>query len=100
MATSRIAVLGAGNVGSTLGSKWVRAGHVVTFGVREPAGERAQALQEALRGSAVVGTTNQALEDVDIVLFAIPGTAMEETIITHAAQLENKIVIDAANKLS
>lgn len=100
MATSRIAVLGAGNIGGTLGRKWVRAGHVVAFGVRNPAGEQAQALQTELRGSAVVATMNQALESADIVLFAIPGTAMEETIITHATQLENKIIIDAANKLS
>ena len=31
MATYRIAVLGAGKVGGTLGKKWLAAGHEVTF---------------------------------------------------------------------
>jgi len=32
----RIAVLGAGNVGGTLGRRWADAGHDVAFGVRRP----------------------------------------------------------------
>lgn len=31
----RIAVIGAGNVGGTLGRRWAALGHQVTFGVRE-----------------------------------------------------------------
>ena len=31
-----IGVLGAGNVGGTLGRRWARAGHKVIFGVRDP----------------------------------------------------------------
>jgi len=32
----RIAVVGAGNIGRTLGTKWVAAGHEVVYGVRSP----------------------------------------------------------------
>ena len=45
METYRIAVLGAGKVGGTLGKKWLAAGHEVTFGVRDPGSSRLQSLQ-------------------------------------------------------
>jgi len=100
MATYHIAVLGAGNIGGTLGRKWVNAGHTVTFGVKNPSGERAQALQTELGPGTAIGSLAQALESAGVVLFAIPGAVIEETIVAHTAQLDNKIIIDAANKLS
>ena len=33
----KIAVIGAGNVGGTLGRRWGESGHEVIFGVRDPA---------------------------------------------------------------
>ncbi len=46
MATEKhtIAVLGAGNIGGTLGPKWIAAGHQVVFGVNDPNGKNAQRL--------------------------------------------------------
>ena len=35
--TYSIGILGAGNVGQTLGMKWSLAGHKISFGVRDPA---------------------------------------------------------------
>jgi predicted dinucleotide-binding enzyme len=100
MATYRIAVLGAGKIGGTLGKKWATAGHAVTFGVRDHSGTRAQALQAELGNLVSIGTLAQALEGADVVLFALPGAIMEEVIALHAPQLEQKILIDAANNLS
>ena len=37
---ARIAVIGAGHLGGTLGDTWRRAGHQVTFGVRDPEGRQ------------------------------------------------------------
>ena len=34
-----IAIVGSGRVGQALGGAWKTAGHAVTFGMREPAGE-------------------------------------------------------------
>ena len=47
MATEKltIAVLGAGNIGGTIGRKWVSAGYQVVFGVNDPNGKNAQALR-------------------------------------------------------
>jgi predicted dinucleotide-binding enzyme len=36
-----LAIIGAGNVGTTLGRGWLRAGHQVTCGVRELDGAKA-----------------------------------------------------------
>ena len=34
----RIAVIGKGNIGGSLGSKWIAAGHDVVFGARDGGG--------------------------------------------------------------
>jgi 8-hydroxy-5-deazaflavin:NADPH oxidoreductase len=95
----RIAVLGAGNIGGTLGRKWAAAGHKVAFGVTNPDSERAQKLQTELGNGVTIGSAADALVDSDIVVMALPGRVMDETITTHAAQLDGKIIIDTANKL-
>ena len=95
----RVAVLGAGNIGGTLGRKWIHAGHTVTFGVTNPNGEKAQALKADVGDKATIGTAADALANADVVVMALPGAAMDEAITTNAAQLNSKIIIDAANKL-
>jgi 8-hydroxy-5-deazaflavin:NADPH oxidoreductase len=99
MAELRIAVLGAGNIGGTLGRKWAAAGHKVAFGVTDPASERAQSLRAELGNKVTIGPVASALAAGDVVVMAFPGTAMDETITTYAAQLDGKIIIDAANRM-
>lgn len=93
----RIAVLGAKIIGGTLGRKWAQAGHAVMFGVRNVANPEVQALAQEL--GATVGTPAEAIAFGDVVVFAIPGSAMEETIAAHGPALAGKIVIDAANRM-
>jgi predicted dinucleotide-binding enzyme len=78
-----IAIVGAGNIGSTLGKAWQQAGHHVVYGRREPAGSIA---------AAIAGS--------DVVLLAVPGRAVGELVAEHAAGLAGRIVIDAANDMS
>ena len=35
----RIAVIGKGNIGGSLGSKWIATGHDVVYGARDASGE-------------------------------------------------------------
>ncbi len=95
----RVTVLGAGNIGGTLGRKWVAAGHDVTFGVRDPQGTKAQALRAEVGERAKIGTVDDALAACDVVVMALPGGAMDETIARYAAQIDGKIIIDAANRM-
>ena len=95
----KIAVLGAGKIGGTLGSRWAETGHQVFFGVRDPAGARVQAVLQAIGGIAMAVAIPEALAESEVVLLAVPGLAAEEVIQTHAADLDGKIVLDATNKI-
>ncbi len=94
-----IGILGARNVGGALGKKWVAAGHTVMFGVRFVTNPEAQALARSLGEGASVGTVDQTIAFGEVVVFAIPGEAMDQTISAHAPALGNKIIIDSANKV-
>jgi 8-hydroxy-5-deazaflavin:NADPH oxidoreductase len=95
----RIAVLGAGNIGGTLGRKWVAAGHKVAFGVNDPTSARVQALRAELGNKVTIDPVADALEAGNVVVMAFPGSAMDEMITTYAEQLDGKIIIDAANRM-
>ncbi len=98
--TLTVVVLGAGKIGGTIGRKWVSAGHHVTFGVADPNGKNAQALHSELGDKGTIDQLAGALQaKADVILMALPGTAMEETITTYAAQLDGKTIIDAANRM-
>jgi predicted dinucleotide-binding enzyme len=80
----RIAVVGAGNIGRTLGGKWTAAGHHVVYGVRHP-GEP---------GTAAVA---DAVADADVVVLAVPGAAAKDVIASLGGVLAGKVVVDATN---
>jgi predicted dinucleotide-binding enzyme len=82
----RIAVIGAGNIGGTLGGKWEQAGHDVVYGVRHPDGP-----DQATPGQAVVGA--------DVVVLAVPGHAAKDLVALLGSALEGKVVIDATNDI-
>ena len=46
----KIAIIGAGNVGTSLGSGWVKAGHQIIYGVRNPQDEKARQLKANAAG--------------------------------------------------
>jgi predicted dinucleotide-binding enzyme len=94
-----IVVLGCGNIGGTIGGRWARAGHTVTFGVRHPEDEKTMALVAGFGRRATLTHTAAALDQGTVVLLAIPGSAVEATVAEHAAALAGKIVIDATNQL-
>ena len=93
-----ITILGAGNIGGTLGAKWANAGHAVTFGVRDVDSPKTQAVLKA--GShVVVDTIANALARGDVIVVAIPGAAVRATAEAYAAALNGKVVIDASNNV-
>ena len=84
-----IAIIGAGNIGKTLGTKWVLAGHQVTYGVRDPADPKYAGLG-AVRIS-------DALSGAEVVMLALPGAGVAEFAPQVGANLAGKLVIDATN---
>ncbi|GAB4450029.1 MAG: NADPH-dependent F420 reductase [Anaerolineales bacterium] len=89
----KIAIIGAGNIGGTLGKKWADAAHEVRFGVRNPTDSK----YEALRSWGTVASVAEVLSSADVVLVSIPGAAVGEFARQHGAALNGKVIIDAAN---
>jgi 8-hydroxy-5-deazaflavin:NADPH oxidoreductase len=87
----RIAVIGKGNIGGSLATKWRAAGHDVVYGARDASG--------AGPGGAPVLGVGDALENADVVLLAVPGKVVPDLISEQKAALANKIVIDAVNRI-
>jgi 8-hydroxy-5-deazaflavin:NADPH oxidoreductase len=96
----KIAVLGAGNIGGTLGTKWAKGGHTVQFGVRDSNKPEVQKLVKSLGAKASASSISHAIDFGEVVVFAIPGAAMNETITSNAKALDSKIIIDTANKIT
>ena len=89
----RIAVIGAGHVGGTLGRRWAEAGHEVTFGVREGSDVHGGAPE-----GARVATVPDATRAAEVVLLATPWGAVEDAL-RGAGPLDGKVLIDATNPL-
>src|SRR5579863_28827 len=91
LAGMRIAVIGKGNIGGTLGSKWRAAGHEVVYGARDGSGQGP--------GGAPVRGIGEALEDAEVVVLAVPGQAVPDVVNEQGAALAGKGVIDAVNRI-
>lgn len=92
----KIATLGAGRIGGTLGGLWVKAGHPVMFSSRHP--EELKDLVAGLGPLAQAGTVADAIAFADAVLLAVPYRALPEIGKAHADALAQKVVvIDACN---
>ncbi|HZU13076.1 MAG TPA: NAD(P)-binding domain-containing protein [Chloroflexota bacterium] len=90
-----IGIIGAGNIGSTLGKCWKDAGHAIVYGVRDPAVERYRALAGE---NSVLGIAD-AIGSADVVLLATPGNALAGLLAANADALDGALVIDASNQI-
>ena len=82
----KIAVIGSGNIGGTLGAAWTRAGHDVVYGSRNPEPPDKVAIGDAVAAA-------------EAVLVAIPGGAVQEFAAAHGEALADRLVIDATNRV-
>ncbi|MFF9100147.1 NADPH-dependent F420 reductase [Streptomyces rubrogriseus] len=91
----RIGVLGTGNMADALATHWVRAGHEVTIGGRDP--HRAERLATRIGGSAKPGSLRAAAESGQVVLAALPFGAGVDVVRDLHAALEGKVLLDCSN---
>ena len=94
----RIGIIGTGNVGSAVGTRWALAGHDVMFGARDAKSPKVQALVAAAGKSARAGTVAEAAAFGPVVVLATPFEATESAI-RQAGDLGGKVVIDCTNPL-
>lgn len=93
----KIGIIGVGNIGTTLGRIWVEAGHEVVFGVRETRAPKVVDFLDSLGGKAKAKQVDKAIASAEVVLLAIPGTAVAELVRMYNTELSGKIIVDATN---
>ncbi len=96
----RVAVLGTGGVGQTIGSKLVELGHEVTMGSRSAGNEDASAWAQAAGSGAAHGSFADAAAAGEIVFNCTSGVASLEALEAAGAEnLSGKVLVDVANPL-
>jgi hypothetical protein len=87
----RIGIIGAGQVGTTLGRAWASAGHEIIYGARENSGAapHAGARLDSVRGAATAG---------DVVALVTPWAAVPDAL-RAAGDLGGKPLIDVTNPI-
>jgi len=91
----KITIVGSGTVGSTLATGWLRAGHEVTFGVREEGGNARHVARELGVFSAPLVAAAAA---ADVLVLSVPWNAVAETL-AACGDLHTKVLLDCTNPL-
>lgn len=94
----KIAIIGAGNVGGTLGKRWAAVGHEIVFGVRDPTREKYQGLVMQTAGRGRLATNADACRDAGAVLLATPWPTTQAAL-AECGALDGRVLIDATNPL-
>lgn len=92
----KIAIIGAGAVGSSLGRGWSRSGHEILFGVRDVDKPELRELCAAI--GAVAMPAAEAAASGDVVVLALPWDGAEAGV-KALGDLAGKTVIDCTNPL-
>lgn len=92
----KIGIIGAGNVGGTLGRRWAQLGHEVVYGVRQPDEEKVRAVVAVSGPRARAARLGEAAAFGEVVVLALPWSALAETL-DALGDLAGKVVIDCVN---
>ena len=93
----KIGVIGSGRIGSTLGGLWVKAGHEVMFSSLDL--EHDQALAGKLGAGGRAGRPREAAAFGEVLLMAVPYSALPSVGKDLASQIKGKVVLDASNPI-
>jgi 8-hydroxy-5-deazaflavin:NADPH oxidoreductase len=91
----KIGIIGAGHIGGTLASLWVKSGHEVLVSSRHP--EQLQGLVRSLGPRARAGTPREAALFGDVVLISVPYAALPQVGRDLKTELSGKIVLETGN---
>jgi 8-hydroxy-5-deazaflavin:NADPH oxidoreductase len=89
----KLAMIGAGSVGATLGKAWQRRGHDVTYGVRNPDDPKYDSL------GAPAATNDKAVSGANVVVLCTPWHTTRDAV-QACGDLGGKVLIDCTNPLT
>ena len=90
----KVAIIGAGNVGQALAGSAERAGHEVTIAAKHP--DHAQEAA-SVTGANSAASTRDAIADADVVILAVPASALDEVAAEIGSAVTGKAVVDVTN---
>lgn len=90
----KIAIIGTGNVGGALATKWAKCGHEITLGVRDTTNFKGKELLN--NPNTTVDTITKAVKSSEVILIATPAiTAVE--VAQSLGNTDGKVIIDTMN---
>jgi predicted dinucleotide-binding enzyme len=92
----KIAIMGAGQVGSALAKGWAKAGHEIFLGVRDPQNEK---YKDLVSENISLCTIKDAAKNGEVILMALPPNSVEE-VCRQMGDVSSKVIIDAMNSFS
>lgn len=93
----KVAIIGAGNVGTALATALTRAGHNVTITARDPKNASKAA---ASSGASTAASNAAAVEQADVVIAAVPATSIRDVAAEIRQPASGKPVIDVTNRMA
>ncbi|WP_312905853.1 MULTISPECIES: NADPH-dependent F420 reductase [Sphingobacterium] len=96
--TSKIAVIGLGNIGKVVAANLVKGNRSIILASRKL--EDAQALAQQLGGLASAAKTSEAIKQADIVVLSIGFNTIQQFMSEHNSELQGKIIIDPSNPIA
>lgn len=91
-----IAIIGTGNVGGALATRWAEKGHNIRLGVQNESNFKGQQLLN--NPNTTLHTIAEAVREADVILVATPPTAIFD-IVQQMGDLSEKVIIDATNSV-
>jgi predicted dinucleotide-binding enzyme len=94
----KIGIIGSGNVGGTLGTRWARNGHQVMFAQRRSQAGALRDLISRAGNNAKTGSVAETAAANELLLIATPRDATQQAL-SDSGDVSGKIIIDATNPL-
>ena len=94
----RVGVIGTGAVGQVLSDGFLKHGHDVVRGTRDPA--KLSAWVSAAGARARAATVEEAARSAELVVLAVKGAAAEDVVAACDGALDGKVVIDTTNPIA
>lgn len=96
--TSKVAVIGLGNIGKTVAKNLVKGNRPVIIASREI--EDAKALANQLGDLATSAETAEAIKEADIIVLSVWFNTIKELFEQYADEFQGKIIIDPSNPIA
>ena len=96
--TSKVAIIGLGNIGKTLAQNLVKGNRPVIIASRKL--EDAKAVAKELGTMATATRTGEAIKNADIIVLSVWYNTIQELFEQYGTELQGKVIIDPSNPIA